>query len=198
MTRPRGRPRQFDEEAVLDAAGSVFWTKGLSATSLDDLAEAMGMNRPSIYRAFGDKEAIYRKTLDRFCLQMQRAMEETLFEEDDIRNGLSRFYAQALDVYTSGGQPLGCMAISTAANAASCHPEIQADLLEVVHDIDDRISKRMKQAVKAGQLPPEFDTATRAGIAQAVLHSLSVRARAGEDVRRLRRFIKRSVEVITG
>ncbi|HIF33901.1 MAG TPA: TetR/AcrR family transcriptional regulator, partial [Planctomycetaceae bacterium] len=57
MKRTRGRPKQYDEDVVLHAAGEVFWTKGFNATSLDDLSVAMGMNRPSIYRAFGDKEA---------------------------------------------------------------------------------------------------------------------------------------------
>ena len=70
---PRGRPRQFDEDAALTGAMMVFWEKGLAATSLDDLAQAMGMNRPSIYNAFGNKDAIYRTALARFCGQLDLA-----------------------------------------------------------------------------------------------------------------------------
>ena len=65
----RGRPRKFDEDQALNGAMVLFWQKGLSSTSLDELAEAMNMNRPSIYNAFGNKDAIYRTTLARFCGQ---------------------------------------------------------------------------------------------------------------------------------
>ena len=67
---PSGRPRLFDEDEALTGAMLQFWEKGLSATSLDDLAEAMNMNRPSIYNAFGKKDDIYRKTLARFRTQL--------------------------------------------------------------------------------------------------------------------------------
>jgi AcrR family transcriptional regulator len=82
MKRARGRPRQYDEESALQAAGQVFWTKGFSATSLDDLSVAMGMNRPSIYGAFGDKEALYRRALMQFCEGMEAAFERTMLAED--------------------------------------------------------------------------------------------------------------------
>ena len=78
MKRSRGRPRQYDEETALRAAADVFWTKGFSATSLDDLSSAMGMNRPSIYRAFGDKEAIYRRALMQFAQGMEAAFAHTM------------------------------------------------------------------------------------------------------------------------
>ncbi|MFT4571283.1 MAG: AcrR family transcriptional regulator [Hyphomicrobiaceae bacterium] len=94
------------------------------------------MNRPSIYRAFGDKEAIYRKALAQFCERMDEAVEQTLFAEKDVRKGLTNFYLAALDVYTAGEQQLGCMVMSTAASAATSHPEIQADLMQDIQQID--------------------------------------------------------------
>ena len=74
---PRGRPRKYDEDQALSGAMLLFWERGFSATSLDDLSKAMGMNRPSIYNAFGDKEAIYAKALARFCEQLDQGIEET-------------------------------------------------------------------------------------------------------------------------
>ena len=196
MKRTRGRPRQYDEEVALQAAGEVFWTKGFSATSLDDLAAAMGMNRPSIYRAFGDKEAVYRKTLMQFCQGMEAAFERTMLAENDIRKALASFYREALAVYTSGEQPRGCLVMSTAVAAAACHPEIQADLLNVIRDLDQKIAKRLEQAREAGQLEASFDATGRAAVAQSLLHSLSLRARAGETPSRLRRMIKDGVETV--
>ena len=196
MKRTRGRPRQYDEGVALQAAGEVFWTKGFSATSLDDLTVAMGMNRPSIYRAFGDKEAVYRKALMQFCQGMEAAFERTMLAEDDIRKALASFYQDALAVYTSGEQPKGCLVMGTAVAAAVCHPEIQADLLNVIRDLDQKIAKRLEQARDAGQLEASFDATGRAAVAQSLLHSLSLRARAGETPKRLRRMIEAGVETV--
>jgi AcrR family transcriptional regulator len=196
MKRTRGRPRQYDEDTALQAAGQVFWTKGFSATSLDDLSEAMAMNRPSIYRAFGDKEAIYRRALIQFCHGLDAAFEQTMLQQDDIRKALTAFYSAALAVYTSGSEPRGCMVMTTAATAATCHPDIQADLLSVIHDIDKKIALRFEQACEAGQLDASFDSLGRAVLAQSLLHSLSLRARAGESKSQLKRMIETGVETI--
>lgn len=196
MKRARGRPRQYDEASALQAAGQVFWSKGFSATSLDDLSAAMDMNRPSIYRAFGDKEAVYRKALAQFCEGMESAFEQTMLGEDDIRKALGKFYRDALGVYTSGEQPKGCMVMSTAVVAATWHPEIQADLLNVIRGLDKKMALRLEQARASGQLASSVDVAGRATIAQSLLHSLSLRARAGESQSQLRRMIKSGVEVI--
>ena len=196
VKRARGRPRQYDETIALQAAGEVFWTKGYSAASLDDLSDAMGMNRPSIYRAFGDKEAIYRKALMQFCQGMDAAFARTMLAEHHIGKALDSFYREALATYTSGQQPRGCMVMSTAVAAATCHPEIQADLLNVIRDLDHKIALRLEQAREAGQLESSFDVNGRAALAQSLLHSLSLRARAGETPSRLRKMIRRGVETI--
>ena len=81
MKRPRGRPRKFDPEVAIQKAMLVFWQRGLSATSLDDLSIAMEMNRPSIYNAFGNKEAIYRLALAQFCGQLDLGIEQVLLAE---------------------------------------------------------------------------------------------------------------------
>lgn len=196
MKRTRGRPRQFDEDAAVEAAGNVFWMNGFSATSLDDLADAMGMNRPSIYGAFGDKEALYRRALAQFGSRMEAAMQQTLFAIPDVRKALESFYRQALAIYVSGPQPKGCLVMSTAVSVAVSHPEIQSDLLGIIKIIDRSIEKRLRQAVKEGQLPPEFDTSARADIAQGILHSLSLRARAGDSKSALNSLLNSGVEVI--
>lgn len=196
MARSRGRPRQFDEQQVVGAAAQVFWTKGFSATSLDDLAAAMGMNRPSIYRAFGDKEELYRLTLKQFSAGMEALAETTLFAERDIRQALEKFYQGAVQQYVAGAQPKGCLVMSTAVSAATSHPDIQADLYDVIGRIDQNIDRRLCQAVMDGKLPDDFATTERAQIAQSVLHSLSLRARAGASKAGLNRLLKSAVDVI--
>lgn len=192
----RGRPREYDADQALAAAGQVFWTKGFSATSLDDLSAAMAMNRPSIYRAFGDKKAVYRQALMLFCQAMEDAFARTMLAEGDIRRALTRFYSEAVETYTGGGMARGCMVMSTAVAAAPCHPEIQSDLLNIIRDLDRKMAARLQQAVADGQLPASFDVDERAAIAQSLLHSLSLRARAGESRARLRRMIRAGVDML--
>ena len=107
MKRSRGRPRKFDAEQALGNALLVFWTNGFTGTSLDQLAEAMEMKRPSIYNAFGDKEALYRAALNAFRSGLEDGLEE-LSEAGDIEQALMRFFSRALDVYTAGETPMGC------------------------------------------------------------------------------------------
>ena len=196
MKRSRGRPRQYDEDLALEAAGQVFWTKGFRATSLDDLSAAMGMNRPSIYRAFGNKEAIYRRALGRFVQGMDAMFGRTMLAQDDIHEGLTRFYREALATYTAGDLPRGCLVMSTAVAAATCHPEIQSDLLAVIRVLDEKMTERMQQAIDDGQVPSSIDARSRAAIAQGILHTLSLRARAGETQRQLRRIIEAGVRIV--
>lgn len=133
--RNRGRPREFDEDAVLEAASQVFWTNGFNTTSLDQLADAMNMNRPSIYRAFGDKEALYRRVLSWFSQHMKSATQQTLFSHEDISVALEQFFKSAL-FYISGNQAKGCLALSTTVCASVNHPDIRQDLLNTIKDID--------------------------------------------------------------
>lgn len=192
----RGRPRQFDETAAVAAAGELFWMNGFSATSLDDLAGEMGMNRPSIYRAFGDKESLYRLALARFCEGMSRAMADTLFSDASLARGLKRFYREALNIYCEGTVPKGCMVMGTAVVAATCHPEIRQDLSLTIREIDARLEERMRAAVEAGELRTDFEVKDRAALAQGLLHTLSIRSRAGESRARLNRLVASGVSML--
>jgi AcrR family transcriptional regulator len=188
MTKQRGRPKLYDATSALEAAATVFWNKGFSGTSLDDLSAAMDMNRPSIYRAFGDKESIYRQALDQFASHMEEGFRRTLLHEPDIRVGLKKFYREALEIYTSGDSALGCMVMCTAPAAAVSHPEVQADLLAVIQEIDAKLFMRVEKAMADGQVNKTQDAKLLGKLIQAVLHTLAIRARAGESKASLRKF----------
>ena len=196
MTRQRGRPKLYDANAALEAAGAVFWSKGFSATSLDDLSTAMSMNRPSIYRAFGDKESIYRQALAQFSNHMEEGFKRTLLHEPDIRIGLRKFYREALEIYTFDDNALGCMVMCTAPAAAASHPEVQTDLLKVIQHIDTRLLKRVEKAMADGEIGKAQDPKLLAKLVQAVLHSLAIRARAGEPKVSLRKFADSAVATL--
>jgi len=198
MSTQRGRPKKYDPQTALQAAGGVFWAQGFSGTSLDDLSAAMGMNRPSIYRAFGDKEAVYRLALAQFTRQMEEGFNHTVLQETDFREGLRRFYRAALEVYSSGEAALGCMVMCTAPAASITHLDVQSDLLEVIEQLDRRILKRVELAVDQGQISAIVDAKSLSKLIQAVLHSLAIRARAGESKTSLRRFADAAILTILG
>src|SRR5262245_46979857 len=101
--RRRGRPRAYEPETALERATEAFWNAGYAATSLDDLCEATGMNRPSLYGAFGDKRALYLQALDRYAESGRQAMERLLDGDRPIAEALARVYDAALSLYFSGG-----------------------------------------------------------------------------------------------
>src|SRR5246127_4462173 len=98
----RGRPRAYQPEAALGKALDLFRKDGFAATSLDDLSAATGMNRPSLYGAFGDKRELYIKSHARYRADARAAMIEIFREESPLRERLERIYAIALDIYLSG------------------------------------------------------------------------------------------------
>lgn len=198
MTRTRGRPKQYDEDAALHAAAMLFWSQGFSATSLDDLAQAMNMTRPSIYNAFGNKQSIYRKTLARFCGLLNEGLRDTLVASTQLRPGLLAFYDKALDVYCGTTPPMGCLMVCTAPSESVAHPEIGRDLSQLILTLDDSIAQRLSKAQQNGELAQSVDVQLAAGLLQATLHTLALRARTGESRKQLRALAQYAVTTVVG
>ncbi|MFT4564688.1 MAG: AcrR family transcriptional regulator [Gammaproteobacteria bacterium] len=196
MNNPRGRPRKFDPDIALNKAMLVFWQRGLSATSLDDLSLAMEMNRPSIYNAFGNKEAIYRAAFAQFGRQMEGGFEQTINAESDLRKGLVKFYDQAIGLYCSGDVALGCLVMCTAPVETSIHPEVRGDLKTLIELIDKKLERRINEAVKHGDFPADSDVKLTAKLIQGVLHSLAIRARAQESQSNLKKIARFAVNCL--
>jgi AcrR family transcriptional regulator len=194
--RARGRPRLYDPDEALDRALGAFWARGFSATSLDDLVAATGMNRPSLYAAFGDKRAIYGLALDRFVERMRAAAGETLFGEPDVARALLRFYEGALEVYFSADPAPGCFIMCTVPSEALSDSTLRRDLDEVMRHLDNALTTRFEQARAAGESVREPRAA--AHLAQAVLHSLALRARAGASKAFLRKLAREAVDLLCG
>ena len=112
---PRGRPRSFDEGVVLDRVRTVFLEKGFSGASLDDLAAAAGLNRPSLYAAFGDKEQLYLHALNRYGQLSVAGMEAILTKKGPLERRLGQLYRSAVSLYTGPSKAPGCMIVNTAA-----------------------------------------------------------------------------------
>jgi TetR/AcrR family transcriptional regulator, copper-responsive repressor len=179
--RGRGRPRAFESETALAQAMDVFWGHGFAAASLDDITAATGLNRPSLYGAFGDKRALYLKTLEAYRALGRAAIDAALGGAHPLAEALRRVYRTALDIYLSGERGArGCFLIGTAATEAIADTEIRAIYAAGLHELDAAFAARFRRAQAAGELAAAVDPDEHARLASAVLHTLSIRARAGE------------------
>ncbi len=196
----RGRPRAYDPQTALQQALGVFWNTGYSGASLDSIATAAGMNRPSLYAAFGDKHALYIKAFEQYWAQASAAVHKALTDSDlTLREALMGFYEGQLSIYFSGdGQPRGCFAIGTATTEAVEDPEIRDVLADRLGRLDADLETRFRAAVDSGELNADADPAALAVLASALLHSLSIRARAGKSRAELTELARNAVKVICG
>ena len=157
----------------------VFWKDGFAATSLDDLSAATGMNRPSLYGAFGDKRALYIQAYRRYRQHVREAFTPLFAETAPLRVKLRRILLKALDLYLSGEDgPRGCFTVLTASSDAIADPEVRAIVAEAIDNVDRAFERLFADARAAGELPPNADARRLARIASATIHTLSIRARA--------------------
>ena len=193
---PRGRPRAFDVDRALDRAAVVFWTRGFAATSLDDLCGAMGIARPSLYAAFGDKQSLYLAALERFRSHMAGLYVQAIRKGKTVRARVLAFMRAAIEHYTSGDVARGCMAVCTATADAVAEPRIREALANIVRELDDAYAVSLRIARERGELAPTADITTLAHLLAATQHTLAVRARAGVSKAELDRIARASVAAI--
>ena len=180
--RPRGRPRAYDETQALTEARDAFWETGYAGTSLDDLVAATGMNRPSLYGAFGDKHRLYLRTLERYRELGRAAMTQELSQERPLAQALRALFARALTIYLGGGRDArGCYLIGTAATEAVHDTAVRAMLADGLHELDEILEARLREAAARGELAPDIDPASLARVLCGVMNSLALRARAGDS-----------------
>jgi AcrR family transcriptional regulator len=188
--RARGRPRSFDTETALKAAAERFRTHGFAGTSLDDLAEATGLARPSLYAAFGDKRALYIATLERLHHRLEGVFDGLAAARLPRAALLETIFARTIDGYLTGEvAPSGCLAVATATTEAAGDPEVRARLARFITMQDERMAGLFAATGIA-------NPATNARIVMSVLHSLGIRARAGVPRTDLDRIAADCIEMI--
>ncbi|QDF40182.1 TetR/AcrR family transcriptional regulator [Bradyrhizobium symbiodeficiens] len=195
----RGRPRAYQPDIALGKALDLFRTQGFASTSLDDLSEATGMNRPSLYGAFGDKRELYIKSYQRYREEARAAMVEIFRQEMPVRQRLERIYASALNIYLSGETgPRGCFTVVTAASEAVSDPEIRAMVIEGLTELDKAFTNCFRRAKEKGELPESAEPAVLAQIASATIHTIAIRSRARVPRKELEAIVKGAIDVMLG
>jgi AcrR family transcriptional regulator len=177
--KPRGRPRSFDREAALERAMQVFWKQGYEATSLHDLTRAMGINPPSLYAAFGDKERLFMEAVGRYE-QMRHGLAEMLEEGATAKAAVARVLTEAARELPGCG---GCMLVLSAT--ACSESSVQSELAERRTDQKAVLKARIDRGIREGELPRGTESAALAEFYTTILQGMSIRARDGAGTRSL-------------
>lgn len=195
----RGRPRAYDPEVALAKATETFWDQGYAGASLDDLSAATGMNRPSLYGAFGDKQALFKTALDGYMDQSRAGMIQAFRAGGTAREALTRVYRAALGRYLSGDVGgRGCFLLSAGLGQAVVDPEVRQTVADGLHELDQGFIQLLERAQKAGDLSPDLDAKALGKMASMLMNGLSVRARAGETLEELEAALASAVDLVCG
>lgn len=182
-----GRPRTFDTDQALDRALEVFWRKGYEGARICDLTSAIGINPPSLYAAFGNKEALFRQALDRYAeiygAQIREAL--TAPEARDAIEAILRASARSL---TDKSNPTGCLLVQGISGADE-HAQCIRDMLNAKRAANEKdIRERLKRAKTEGELPANADPGALARYVSTIMQGMAVQAVGGASRRDLERI----------
>jgi len=182
LARPgvqKGRPRGFDAAEALDKALHVFWQRGYEGTSLSDLTEAMGINRPSLYAAFGNKEELFRRALDRYAEKGPGAVYRKALAEPTARAVVERFLKGVAEFLTDPKNPPGCLSVQGALSCGEAAESIKSELCRRRAAGECALRERFERAKSEGDLAADADTAALARFIVTVTQGMSVQVAGG-------------------
>jgi AcrR family transcriptional regulator len=186
---PVGRPRAFDVDIALDRALRVFWRKGFEGASLPELTKAMRINRPSLYAAFGNKESLFRKALDRYVEGPGGYLREAL-NEPTARAAAERLLAGTIDLLADPMNPRGCLMVQGALACGQAADSVRRELVARRTAGEAAVRQRFERAVLDGDLPAESDPADLAQYLATIIHGMAVQAASGASRETLQRVAK--------
>jgi AcrR family transcriptional regulator len=190
-----GRPRCFCEETALDAAMRVFWEKGYEGASLTDLTEAMGINRPSLYAAFGDKETLFLKAIARYA-EGPAGYLHTALAAPTARLVIEALVKGAVELLGDPANPRGCLSVNGAVAAGHEAERIKSALVEWRKQGEAEIRKRLKRAQSEGDLPANLDAADITRYVATILNGLGVQAANGASKAQMARVAQMALQAL--
>ncbi|HLN27944.1 MAG TPA: TetR/AcrR family transcriptional regulator [Gemmataceae bacterium] len=184
-----GRPRAFDIDKALDQALLVFWRKGYEGTSLPDLTRAMGINRPSLYAAFGNKEELFRKALDRYVAGPAAHVRAAL-DEPTARAVAERLLYGNIQLLTNPRNPPGCLAVQGALACGKEGDCIRRELIARRAASEAALRRRFRRALREGDLSARADPAALARYITTVAQGMAVQAAGGATRKDLQQVVE--------
>ena len=190
----RGRPREFCVDGALAAALRVFWRKGYEGASLTDLTAEMGITRPSLYAAFGNKESLFRKALDLYEREKLDYV-HTALEAPTARGVAERLLHGALAMQTSPGELRGCLGVIASVSCGDAAQTIRDEVIRRRASSDAALLQRLERAKAEGDLPPHVDVYGLSRFLYALLNGMAVQASSGATHDELERMVETSLQL---
>jgi AcrR family transcriptional regulator len=192
---PAGRPRTFDREEALRKAMLVFWEKGFEGTTMADLIAAIGMKAPSVYAAFGNKDALFREAVELYKGEVEQGPLKALNASPFILEALESSLAEGVNML-SGSEASSCLIMAGAINCAPEHQEHVLHLRNLRAGYKKALRKRFAQAIEDGQLIEGADADELAEFYFAIIHGLALRAKDGSTKKELQTSCKFALEAL--
>lgn len=193
--RGQGRPRAFDVDEALEQALQVFWRKGYLGTSLTDLTEAMDINRPSLYATFGNKEALFRKVLDRYS-DRQTAYLRSALEEPTARRVIEQMMSGVINLVTNPCNPSGCLFAQSMTSFGDPNDPLHQELAQRRVLGEAAIRNRFERALAEGDLPSDADPVALARFVVTVNFGISVQAASGASREELLQVVQTALRAL--
>jgi AcrR family transcriptional regulator len=192
LKRPRGRPSNFDHEEALEKALQVFWAHGYEGASMAELTEALGINKPSIYAAFGNKEELFHKALGKYLSGPLSYISEAM-NQPTARETVETFLTKSAELLTNPNNPRGCMIVQGALTCGQGSSTIQQELIAYRSDLETSFTKRFELAKAQGDLPLEVNTKQLAKYIATIHQGMSVQATSGTSKEELLTVIQQAL-----
>jgi len=193
-TKPRGRPRNFDEVEALEKATQVFWWKGYDGVTIDDLVAGMGVGRPSLYAVFGDKRTLFLRVLKAYAARKGALVAKALLSPQPLRDSLGSFLRYIVESATEKGSAAGCLLECVAPLVDDA--EVRQFLQNAAAGAVAMMERRFRDGISAGELPSDFPVAARASQVVDLSRGLAMRARIGTPRKTLLRDAEEAADLV--
>lgn len=190
----RGRPREFCPDQALAAALGVFWSKGYEGASMAELTAAMGITKPSLYAAFGNKEQLFHKALDLYETEKLAYTREAL-AQPTARAVAEHFMRGAVAAQTSSCDPKGCLGVIGATACGAEAESIKAEVIKRRESSAAALLERFRQAQRDGDLPANVEPEDLSQYLFTILQGMAVQAGAGATREDLERVVETSLRL---
>lgn len=190
------RTKTFEQEAVLERAMHVFWRQGFESTSIQDLVDATGINRASMYATFGDKEHLFLAAIDLYLARVNAKRLAILAERGSAPEILQRYFDDLIQFSTGEGRRLGCLLTNTAVELAPRNDRVGAKLREVMGRVEEAFYKLLRGGQAQGEVTREQDARAMARFLVGTVQGLRVLARANPDEAVLRDVVRVTLKAI--
>ena len=188
------RTRQFDERQALQAAMLVFWEKGYDGTSINHLEQAMGLNRTSIYNAFGNKGALFERVMTCYKESVMADLFARLDSAPNIREGIKRMLNGALDIHFDEDNPGGCLVVLSVMESGQHDAQSIAGMQQTMQELKSALQSRINKAKKSGELSGDLDAAATATTIATTMAGMMVMGKANMS----KAALKKTVSQVAG